>query len=281
MHRAYALQKHHPIGFRGSPAVNAYFVRAFAPPSPPAVARDNTDAVSMTGLLYLMETFDAIDESVVECWIGSCKFSDGYCETFDRRRAVQMFQAQHRVREACLAGNISFASDASPWPLDQLLENQRADISVTQLWLLNRLWNLCLSHGLLREVSDRAEFRFNFAYHIASALVDNCSNLCLPAMEVHGIGFIAKVYDIAIGPTMAMEASSGLALDSRLTRSDLLTDQAMDDGPSVKELLQALDKLIRSFRGGNHEYTLKFATVLGATPGYYQSPLAFDPSPFP
>ena len=263
--------------------MNAYFMRAFAlsTSSSPTVAQDNTDAVGMTGLLYLMETFDTIDESVVECWIGSCKFSDGYCETFDRRRAIQMFRAQHRVREACLTGNIPFASDTSLLPLDQLLENQRADISVTQLWLLNRLWNLCLSHGLLRDVSDHAELRFDFAYHIARALVASCNNLTLPAMEVHGVGLIEKVHDIAIGVCMALEASPQLTLESCLTRSSSLMDEFEDNGASVKELLQTLDELIRNFRGGNHEYTFKFSTALSVIPGYYGSSPIFNPSPRP
>ncbi|KAG9799438.1 Six-hairpin glycosidase, partial [Aureobasidium melanogenum] len=85
--RAYALQKRHFIGFRGSPAVNAYFMRAFGS-STSSLNQDQTDTIGMTGLLHLMETFDAIDESVVECWAGYCKYSDGRCETFDRRQAI-------------------------------------------------------------------------------------------------------------------------------------------------------------------------------------------------
>ena len=174
-------------------------------------------------------------------------------------------------------GDLFFASSISPRPLDQLSEKQRADISVTQLWLLNRLWNLCSSHGLLREVSDHPELRFDFAYHIASTLANSCKNLSLPAMEVHGVGFIEKVYDIAMGVTMAMEASPQLTLESCLTRSDSLTDEPGDNSPSVRELLQILDKLIRNFRGGNHEYTFNFATTLGAIPGYYESAPIFNP----
>lgn len=261
--------------------MNAYFVRAFAPSTSSATAsQDSRDALNMMGLVYLMETFDAIDESVVGCWVASCKFSDGYCETFDRRRAIRMFRAQHRVREACLTGDIemSYTSSTSRRPLDQLPETQRADISVTQLWLLNRLWNLCSSHGLLREVSDHPELRFDFAYHIASALTRTCGKLSLPAMEVHGVGFMEKVYDIAMGVISAINASPQLTLESCLTRSDLLMDESEDNSPSIRELLYTFCNLNRNFRGGNHEYTLKFTTALGAVPGYYQSPIAFHPS---
>lgn len=232
---------------------------------------DQADAIGMTGLLYLMETFDAIDESVVECWIGFCKYSDGCCELFDRRRALQMFRAQRRARESCLVGGTSFEPSASLTPLNQLLESQKADISVTQFWLLNRLWNLCMSHGLLRDSSDHAELRFDFAYHIANTLLTSCSNLSLPSMEVHGIGLIEKVYDIALGLVMAMDSSAQLTLDSSPIDIDSLSERPASNGSSARELLQGLDELIRNFRGGDHAYVSKFAMALGAIPGYYTS----------
>lgn len=233
---------------------------------------DQSDTIGMTGLLYLMETFDAIDESVVECWIGFCKYSDGCCETFDRRRAIQMFRAQHRAREGCLVGSISFEPSASLMPLEQLLESQQADISVTQFWLLNRLWNLCMSHGLLRESSDHAELRYDFAYHVANALLKNCDKLRLPSMEVHGVGLIEKVYDIAFGLVMAMNASAQLALDVSLPDTEMLSDRPSDSSCTVRELLSRLDELIRNFRGGDHEYVAKFTMALGALPDYYNMP---------
>lgn len=245
-------------------------MRAFGPSSGTTMG-DQADTIGMTGLLYLMETFDAIDESVVECWIGFCKYSDGCCETFDRRRALQMFRAQRRAREGCLVGGTSFEPSASLTPLGQLLASQQADISVTQFWLLNRLWNLSMSHALLRDSSDHAELRFDFAYHIANNLLSCCSELSLPSMEVHGVGLIEKVYDIALGLVTAMGSSAQLALDSSLVAIDVLTEESSENGSSVRDLLQRLDELIRNFRGGDHEYVSKFAMALGAIPGYYSS----------
>jgi hypothetical protein len=270
-YRAYALQKNHSIGFRGSPAVNACFMRAFGTSGATAMGQDQADTIGMTGLLYLMETFDAIDERVVECWIGFCKFSDGCCETFDRRRAIQMFRAQHRARENCLIGGISFEPSASLIPLEQLLESQQADISVTQFWLLNRLWNLCMSHGLLRDNSDHAELRFDFAYHVADALLTSCEKLSLESMEVHGVGLVEKVCDIALGLVMAMNSSAQLSLDVSLSETNMLLDKSSDSRSTVREILRRLDELIRNFRGGDHEYVAKFAMALGAVPDYYTS----------
>ncbi|KAI5276003.1 hypothetical protein E4T47_01035 [Aureobasidium subglaciale] len=265
--RAYALQKRHSIGFRGSPAINAYFMRAFSSSSS-SMNQDQADAVGMTGLLYLMETFDAIDESVVECWAGYCKYSDGRCETFDRRQAVRMFRAQRRAREGCMVGKLSFEPSAYLQPLPQLLESQLADISVTQFWLLNRLWELCMSHGLLLDSSDHAELRYDFAYQVANELLNACDSLSLCSMEVHGVGLVEKVYDIALSLSKALDSSTQMTLDSSYPRIDALADQSADLGPSVKLLLQKLCELIQNFRGGDHAYASKIATVLRCMPGY-------------
>lgn len=246
-------------------------MRAFGSTDTSSMGQDQADAIGMTGLLYLMETFDAIDESVVECWTGYCKYSDGCCETFDRRRAIQMFRAQRRAREGCLMGAISFEPSATLLPLTQLLESQQADISVTQFWLLNRLWNLCMSHGLLRDSSDHAELRIDFAYHVANALLIVCDHFALASMEIHGVGLAEKVYDIAVGLVTALTSSAQLTLDTRLMSMDALTNKPSDEGPKVRELFERLDELLKSFRGGDHEYVASFSVALAAIPGYYNS----------
>ncbi|THX67955.1 hypothetical protein D6D08_06492 [Aureobasidium pullulans] len=266
--RAYALQKRHTISFRGSPAVNACFMRAFGSFNSSSVHQDQTDAIGMTGLLYLMETFDAIDESVVECWAGYCKYSDGHCEAFDRRRALRMFRAQQRAREDCLVGSISFEPSASILPLHQLLESQQADISVTQFWLLNRLWELCMSHGLLRENSEHAELRLDFAYRVARKLLAACDVLSIPSMEVHGVGLVEKIFDIAMGLVKAMNSSTQLSLEFSLSDYDPLIDKASVVGPTVRSLLQRLHELVQNFRGGDHDYLSRFTMTLSAIPGY-------------
>ncbi|KAG9698248.1 Six-hairpin glycosidase, partial [Aureobasidium melanogenum] len=273
--RAYALQKRHFIGFRGSPAVNAYFMRAFGS-STSSLNQDQTDTIGMTGLLHLMETFDAIDESVVECWAGYCKYSDGRCETFDRRQAIRMFRAQRRAREGCLVGCLSFEPSTSLLPLRQLLESQQADISVTQLWLTNRLWELCMSHGLLLDSSHHAELRLDFAYHVANELLSVCDILSLASTEVHGVGFIEKVYDIAMSLVKAMSSSTQMTLDSSFTSPDFFSDEASTSCVTVKVLLSRLHELIQNFRGGDHEYASKIAIALSSIPGYDTSAISLD-----
>lgn len=246
--------------------MNAYFMRAFG--SLNSTSTDQTDALSMTGLLYLMETFDAIDESVVECWAGYCKYSDGHCETFDRRRALRMFRAQRRAREGCLTGSISFEPSASLLPLQRLLESQQADISITQFWLLNRLWELCMTHGLLREASDHAELQLNFAYHVANDLLVLCDGLSLQSMEVHGIGLVEKIYDVAMGLIKALNTSPQMNLESSFADPDSLAIRSTVSRPSIRTLLHRLSDLIQNFRGGDHDYAAKITMTLDLIPGY-------------
>ena len=273
--RAYALQKRHSIDFRGSPALNAKFMRALYPSDGELLnGHDNADAISMAGLLYLMDTFDAIDESVLECWNGYCKYSDGICDAFDRRRAIQMFRAQHRVREACQAGTLSFSPLTHPVPFTQLLETQQADIAVTQLWLLNRLWNLCLLHGLLRETSDHAELQYSYACHIAHELAKSCESLSLPAMEVHGVGLVEKLYDVTIGVTTCMSMTATVSLDSPVPYWTTNGGPTFEDR-TVVDLLRVLETLISHFRGGDHEYAQKVRSALAEVLGYRGSPVAF------
>lgn len=267
--RAYALQQNHTISFRGQPGITARFMHAFDPNitseyiSALIYQDQDRDSVSMTGLLYLMDTFDAIDENVMECWNGHCRLSDGVCENFDRRRALQMFSAQRRIREACVSGNISFAPSATPLPLSQLLDTQQADIAITQFWLLNRLWNLCMSHQLLLSSSDHCELRFDFACRIAHATLSYCKKLALAAMEVHGVGFVEKVYDIAIGITVAVRSTR---IDMNTPISHLDSEIQTDSLITVGQLLDGLGNLIRSFRGGDHPYNARLTSTLEALP---------------
>ena len=102
------------------------------------LSHEPSDTLAITGLLLLAETFGALDESIVDCWNGHCKLSDGVCEVFDRRRALQTFQAQRRAREICVSDNVLRKPSPQSFKLSELAVSQQADISVTHFWLLNR-----------------------------------------------------------------------------------------------------------------------------------------------
>lgn len=229
------------------------------------IYQDQTDSVAMTGLLYLMDAFDAFDGAVIECWLGHCNYSDGLCDSFDRRRALQMFNAQYKAREACMDGNISFAPSATPMPLSKLLETQQADISITQLWLLDRLWNLGYSHGLVRQTSDHPELEYAFPCRIARAMIDISQTLHLAAMEVHGVGFVEKVYNVACDVITALKTSTIVTLDMQVSQLDerfAIPGRSDAASPTVSMVLHSLSTFLREFRGGEHPYVPPFATAL-------------------
>jgi hypothetical protein len=151
----------------------------------------SADAMALTGLIYLMESFDAIDENIVECWNGHCPISDGFCSNFDRRLAIKAFRALRVARESSLAGAISVASNISSLSLTELGETQQADISMTQLWLLNRLWNLCLTHQLVLKQSEHVELCLDFPLYIAEAALLQSKSLNVGSREVHGVGLVS------------------------------------------------------------------------------------------
>ncbi|KAK0552217.1 hypothetical protein OC845_001834 [Tilletia horrida] len=83
---------------------------------------------------------------------------------------------------------------------------QLADHRITAQWLLNRLWNLCLTHGHIdlspptpaNATDVPPPFRLDAALRIARKMLTICHELDQPAMEAHGIGLMEKLYDVAM-----------------------------------------------------------------------------------
>ncbi|THY18538.1 hypothetical protein D6D01_07246 [Aureobasidium pullulans] len=196
--RIFALQKRYTIKSRGSPTPNAHLIRAFGSLTSYSAHRDKTDSIGMISLLYFMEAYNAIDESVVECWAGYCKYSYGHCEVFDQRLALRMFRAQERARKDWLTGSISSEPSTPLLSVYQLLESQQIAIVVIHFWLMNKIWELCMSHGLLRDDSEHRELRLDFAYHVAYKFGTSCHAMNLHALEVHGVGIVEKIVDITL-----------------------------------------------------------------------------------
>ncbi|THY60440.1 hypothetical protein D6C98_02368 [Aureobasidium pullulans] len=268
LHRTFALQERYTIKSRGSHTANACFIRAFGSFTSYSAHRDKTDSMGMISLLYLMEAYNAIDESVVGCWAGYCKYSSGHCEDFDRRLALRMFRAQERAREDWLAGSIS-SEPSTPLPsVHQLLESQQVDIVVTHFWLLNKIWELCMSHGLLRDDSEHRELRLDFAYHVAYKFGTSCHAMNLHALEFHGVGIVEKIVDITMGLIKAVNSSTQLSLESSLTDYDPLTDKTTVSGPSVRLVLGNRYQIVQNLRGGSHDYVSRLTMALEAVPGY-------------
>ena len=197
--RAYALQRQHSIGFPGRPSFKIRFMHEFINNAlsnkiSTLIAHDDMDAAGMMGLIQLMQLFDGIDEDIVNCWNNRCQATNGICKTFDRLRALKIFQTQFDVYQSQTSGIISYYSlirpDGKRMSISDLKDGQQADVLITQQWLLNRLWQLCYTHGLLTLDSEHIELRFEYAIAIASSTLEICNSLSLSSMEVHGIGLV-------------------------------------------------------------------------------------------
>lgn len=195
-YRAYALQRRHPIGFRGRPSLLAEMMQGGSSIGcnggiTGLISEEKADSMALTGLLYLMESFDAIDENIIGCWNGHCAISDGQCSTFDRRHAIKAFRALRTARESSLCGTLSIVLSVSPLSLPELGETQQVDITMTQLWLLNRLWTLCSAHRFVLQRSEHIELSSDFPLYVAEATLLHSRTWDMRSMEVHGIGLVS------------------------------------------------------------------------------------------
>lgn len=158
------------------------------------IVHSDMDATSMMGLIQLMQLFDGIDEDVINCWNDRCQAKIGRCKTFDRLRALKIFKTQVNVYQSQTSGAVNYyplvQPDGKQISISDLKDGQQADVLITQQWLLNRLWQLCYSHGLLTADSEHTELRFEYAIAIASSTLEICKSLSLSSMEVHGIGLV-------------------------------------------------------------------------------------------
>lgn len=189
------------------------------------IVHNERDAAGMMGLALLMELFDAIDEDIIDCWNGRCHADKGCCQKLDESRVLAVHD------------NLSSVSDteryeSSDWfdPDDEglrqgehsitktlgslLRETQCADVLVTQKWLQNRVWHLCLDHRLVEIGSERPELRLDYPLGLAESTIDLSRSLRISSMEAHGIGLVSGL-DLA--SAFMMPRSSHLHIIGRKT----------------------------------------------------------------
>lgn len=222
--RAFAIQRGMPITLTGNPRASTAGLRA------KLGIKELSDFPDLQ-----LRLFDVVDEKFVDCWNRRCA-GEG-CRNFDRERALALWEAFADSNIAVgkdgdtagLAGAVegsandttseagtthsnlgsgsfgrstkSTTTSTTSTSLDKLplqrSQVQRADVEVTRHWLLNRLWLITLSHGLLSIDAVEPPLRIDHAIHVARSALDVCSSLSLLAMEAHGVGFPYKLYDIA------------------------------------------------------------------------------------
>ncbi|KAK9369145.1 hypothetical protein V1509DRAFT_621278 [Lipomyces kononenkoae] len=236
--RAYALQRHHSLIRTSASTGKATSV----------LAQNLFFSLSAAGLDTMVELYKVVDAELIDCWNGRCATADGRCTKMSAERAINM----HKM--VANAYNHDMLDPGCP-----LNETQRADLAISQQWLHNRLWQLCLSHGVLNvdsaTATDHRELSLTYACDIAQKTIEICRSLAMESMEVHGIGIMEKLYDIA---------SSVVGLISCFPWIE--GQRNRDLQPSDREILNQYIAILATFRGGQHPYLLPLMTEITSLP---------------
>ncbi|KAK9357459.1 hypothetical protein V1504DRAFT_464549 [Lipomyces starkeyi] len=202
------------------------------------------------GVSKLISLFNIISVDILDCWNEKCTASspEGCCARFTTERARHM----HRL--------ISEVYNDNTTDDNLLSEDQIADITISQQWLHNRLWNVCLFHGLLNEEDSPVgcrEMSITYAIDIARDTMRISKKFTMENLEVHGIGIIGKLYDIAGSVVILISSYPSL-------RKTSIEDCKLV--PSVIEVLNQFVALLATFGGGQHPYLAPLMMAVAGLP---------------
>ncbi|KAJ8117998.1 hypothetical protein OPT61_g931 [Boeremia exigua] len=201
--RTYALHHHRPISLY--PTIH--------PPSLDEVPADRPVAV---GLELMINLYKTIDDTFVNLWN----------------------RVHSHVNPTWAAQLQTQLSEAVPAYLE-CTEAQAVEIRVTQQWLRAMVWQLCVCQGLVSSVSQDTSMTFKFPIQISRDLLTMTHQFSQPAMEVHGVGLIEKLFDIACCLTDVVACTS-------------FSPDAFALGP--RDYVSRFLTLIQTLRGGQTRY---------------------------
>jgi len=201
--RAYALQQHRPLTLQST--IN-----------PPRLDEDPSETVELSGFIHLVNLFRPFDDTFVGLWN---KARTGCTTDFLARLQQQL-------------------SEALPIYI-QSTESQAVDLRCSQQWLRTMVWQLSISHGYLSSVANENAMSFRYPIEISRDLVAATSGFSQKSMEVHGIGLIEKLFDVACTLTDVMSCVP-------------YEQHTFEYGP--RDYLNQLMSLISSLRGGQQRY---------------------------
>ncbi|KIW13392.1 hypothetical protein PV08_08580 [Exophiala spinifera] len=201
--RAYCLERHRPLTLQ--PTIEL--------PAP----QDIGETEVMNGFLYLISLFRCIDDEFMALWNKSKK----------RASAAWLSELQQQL------------TDALP-PELKTTEGQAADVRITFHWLRVMVWQLSIASGALSSTSNNVSMTFKYPIDVASDMIRDIEALSKQSMEVHGIGLIEKLFDVACTLTDVI--------------SCVPLGPSADGSRSSTELLDRYLKLISQLRGGSSRY---------------------------
>ena len=185
--------------------------------------------------------FEYVDESFVDCWHGQCPRST--CTNFDRDRAVRLHTSFRTFNpQQDLDPNIPYTKQISAWQREMI---QSVDTAIAQQWLHCRLWQICLTHGLIASDASEAMFSPVFVLQCGQQARHYYNSATLASREAHGVGLIEKLYDIGLALLQAYRipgVSEGLQSEIERCTSEIVSDcrEASGGAQDFGEKLQAL-----------------------------------------
>ncbi|CAN9263213.1 unnamed protein product [Alternaria sp. RS040] len=202
--RTYALHKHRPITLH--PTIH--------PPSLDEVPSDRPIAV---GLELMINMFKIIDDTFINLWN---RVHNTHAS------AAWITQVQTQLSEAVPA-------------YFECTEVQEVQIRITQQWLRSQAWQLSVCQGLVSSVSNDIPLTFKYPIEIARDLLTISHQFSQQAMEMHGVGLIEKLFDIACCLTDVVACTS-------------FSPDAFALGP--RDYVSRFLTLISTLRGGQTRY---------------------------
>ncbi|KAI9839132.1 MAG: hypothetical protein M1819_003125 [Sarea resinae] len=228
--RAYALQRHRPLTLHAT--INL-----------PTLDEDPSETVALSGFIHLVNLFRPFDDMFVGLWNKSrADCSTGWLAQLQKQLA-----------------------DALPANLEST-EGQAADLRTSQQWLRTMVWQLSTSNGYLSSTSTEESMRFSYPIEIARDLLLVTGHFSQQSMEVHGIGLVEKLFDVAC--TLA-DVMSCVPIDTR----------GFEVGP--RDYLNQLLSLIGTLRGGKTRFLPVLLAKINDTLPAISAPLMAPVPPLP
>ncbi|KAH0551470.1 hypothetical protein GP486_007315, partial [Trichoglossum hirsutum] len=229
--RAYALQRHRPLTLQATVGL-------------PTVEEDAREPVDLSGFNHLVNLFLPFDDVFIGLW--NKIRSD--CST------AWLTQLQKKLANAVPEGL-------------QSSESQVADLKTSQQWLRTVVWQLSISNGYLSSSSTDSSMTFKYPIEIARDLLAVTGQLSRQSMEVHGVGLIEKLFDVACALTDVMAC---VPLDSA----------TFETGP--RGYLMEFVNLISTLRGGDSRFLpLLLTKIQDSLPHLSPSPSLSPPGTRP
>lgn len=204
----------------------------------------------MRGLSLLLRVFTLIDTRIITCWNGGPSHDPATCG-LTRETVIQLQRDFDNVYGPD-------GADVAPDPSNTLTESQRADLLVNQQWLKNRVFELSLAHGFVKDMDDEAmdseeqawELSPLYAVAIGNNTLALCRGLSNTVAEHNGMAWCEKLWQIGHTITEIAADRPG-TLDTEV------------NGPNIRlagrDTLAQLLCQITLFRAGQNPYIQRMA----------------------